>query len=170
MSLGPYICLAKLWGTENMPDVETGTRVDTRFKPGNTAAKGRGRRTMLERAAAREAERKAIADELMCELGRPPTMAERMLIEFATAQLIESRKLRSLGKSSEMPDRLLIRSLSKLGLNREPEQSPFDDLALSPLLWSANASHGPAGDLNVCTGTNPPASPEKAKKPAHLGW
>src|SRR5258706_13198780 len=50
------------------------------------------------------------------DLGRPPSTAELLLIEATAAQVVEARKLRRQGKSSEMQDRLVYRGLTRLGI------------------------------------------------------
>jgi hypothetical protein len=80
----------------------------------------RGRRRARELAVEAELERQVGAAELERDLGRPPSAAERLLIETTAAQVVEGRKLRRQGKSSEMQDRLVYRGLSALGIRQGP--------------------------------------------------
>jgi hypothetical protein len=75
-----------------------------------------GRARMRALVAEYATERQAVADGLVRDLGRTPSTAELLLIEATAAQVVEARKLRRHGKSSEMQDRLLIRALAKLGV------------------------------------------------------
>jgi hypothetical protein len=82
----------------------------------------RGRQRMRELVVESEVERQAVADGLANDLGRTPSTAETLLIETTAAQVVEARKLRRLGKSSEMQDRLVYRGLSKLGIKPAPSK------------------------------------------------
>jgi hypothetical protein len=67
----------------------------------------------------RKREFEAAIEDLTQALGHNPDGAERILIETAAAQLIESRKLRARGRSSLEADRLVLRCFRSLGLNGE---------------------------------------------------
>src|SRR5947208_9798731 len=82
----------------------------------DSPAGSRGWRRMRELAVEADAERQAVADGLIRDLGRKPSTAEQLLIETTAAQVVEARKLRRQGKSSEMQDRLVYRGLTKLGI------------------------------------------------------
>jgi hypothetical protein len=71
--------------------------------------------------------RKAVADGLVRDLAHTPSAAELLLIEGISSQVVEGRKLRRLGRSSEMQDRLVSRDLKRLGI-RQGAQKPPDDL------------------------------------------
>jgi predicted kinase len=67
----------------------------------------RGRARIRELAVENETERQAEQAALLADLGREPSRTELLLIETTAAQVVEARKLRRLGRSSEMQDRLI---------------------------------------------------------------
>src|SRR5712671_4946334 len=92
--------------------------------PSPKLARGWARQRELVREYADE--RRTVADGLVRDLGRTPSTAETLLIEATAAQVIEARKLRRQGRSSEMQDRLLIRALAKLGV--KPSEAKAETL------------------------------------------
>ncbi len=80
----------------------------------------RGRQRMRELIIEDETARQAVADGLIRDLGRTPGAGELLLIESIASQVVEARKLRRQGRSSEMQDRLIYRGIARLGIKEGP--------------------------------------------------
>jgi hypothetical protein len=94
----------------------------------------RGRRRMLELAAAAEVERLAEERRLLADFGAEPSAGQRLLIEQAAHLAVRGRRLRAQGRGQAADDvaRLLTRVLIKLGVRNgsdRPRKSFADRLA-----------------------------------------
>jgi hypothetical protein len=89
-----------------------------RLLPGNSGNPVGWAITRIKQAE-RAAARKALAAELEADLGHPPTVREKVLIESLAAATIEARVLRGQHKSSIEQDRLVARCCRALGLEAE---------------------------------------------------
>jgi hypothetical protein len=96
---------------------------------------------MKERARVEEQERQAEAEALLADLGHPASHAEKVLIEQASALVIEARKLRKAGKSSADAIRLLSRVLGQLGLGDAKRRPPEPQVDVASYLAEAAARH-----------------------------
>src|SRR5258705_11888578 len=101
---------------ESSPPVDTPNTPE----PDDDGRLARGRARMRELVVENEAESKAVAADLIRDLARTPSAAASLLIEGISSQVVEGRKLRRRGQSSEMQDRLVSRDLRRLGIKPGP--------------------------------------------------
>jgi hypothetical protein len=101
----------------------------------------RNRLAKSQRAKIDEAERKLEANKLIAGLGREPTPAESLLITEATALVVSIRAARRAGKSTDDKTRLLVRTITKLGLKLGAAARPA---ARSPTLLERAAAQAAA--------------------------
>jgi len=81
-----------------------------------------GRRRALQLAAEAEIERQNEETALLRDLGRPPSHAERVIVEQLSMLVVRGRRLRQCGKGAdaEMIARLVLRGLTRLGVRQGP--------------------------------------------------
>jgi hypothetical protein len=92
-------------------------------------ALSRGWKRQQELAVESATARQAVADGLVRDLGRQPGAGESLLIESIASQVVEARKLRRQGRSSEMQDRLIYRGIARLGIKEGPAKPAGPSLA-----------------------------------------
>jgi len=84
----------------------------------------RGAARMKELAQESARERIALAADLLADLGRPPTAADRIAVETIAATAIRARQLRAFGRNDAEERRLLAQLIRASGLKPAPIEPP----------------------------------------------
>lgn len=90
----------------------------------------RARASKKEIAAQAEAERRALYDRLIADLGRPATGMEECAYEQISAKMIRSRRLRAQGRDDREETRAIAQLMRAAGIRQvKPAPAPKKSLA-----------------------------------------
>ena len=84
----------------------------------------RGAARMKQLAAEAEAERQALADEIIAGLGRPANALDRIAIESIASAAVRARQLRAAGRDDLEQQRLIAQLLRATGLRPDKPAPP----------------------------------------------
>jgi hypothetical protein len=84
----------------------------------------RGATRMRQIAVEAEAERAALAAELVAGLGRPPSAIDQIAVEVLSSTTVRARRQRKLGKSDREDARILVQAVRAFGIRPAPAAPP----------------------------------------------
>ncbi|AHY52470.1 hypothetical protein [Bradyrhizobium japonicum] len=110
------------------------------FAPGSSGCLI-GRRSVREKAARDEAERRQVEANLLRDLGREASVTEALAIEAVSAQVVRARRMRAAGRhdAAEMAERLVLRGLGRLGV-RQGAAKPTSGLSAAERIAAIGAA------------------------------